>query len=348
MRNTARVLGTATTSTENSLPEPTPPTNPSTFIANWSALPDDVRRALSPAALSGISAGDLSPDAVNSDPLGTIGNHIGFDTAYARHSGYTEPQIATMLAYHAGTTAPDVSTTASPSTASPATADATTPPPDTSFLSALRYGLHNAAGGLGETLKQLGATGIGQTVQDSVDAPQGYQPATVGMSAAAQQGHYGDALSYAPRYLLESLPDMAGATGAGLAGGALGGPVGAVAGAGAYGESRYLGSNLADTRAANNGATPTAGQAILDAGLAAGGGMMDGLVAPGAALRAAKAARFLATDSDVASVVGGVAKGGLLYEAAKSLIPDDGDVTGTAARRSRVQRFLQWMADRVP
>jgi len=296
---------------------------------DWTSLPPAVQSQLHDTIAAGVRDGSVSADWGSQDPLGAAGALRGYNTGAARRAGMSDPQIARDMAGPAG----GVAATAPP--------DPTTPP-DTSMWGALRYGAHNAAAGLGETLKELGAVGIGQTVEDSIAAPQGYQPASVGFSHA----HGLDALGYVPRWMVERAPDVAGATAAGMAGTALGGPIGTAAGVVGYGEARHLGENLEATRVQNGGADPGFGGNVGAALLSGGEGALEGL-APAGVLKLARlgamAGRALYSTAQAVPIV--PAAGYLAYRAMNPDDDDDGPQS-KAARRSLIRRTLDWWAAR--
>jgi hypothetical protein len=278
----------------------------------------------------------------------------GLNVASYRSNGWSDHDIMDATAgvlRHSQSNGPtDAVGSSSPITASPAVSDASVPL-DTSFASALRYGLHNAAQGFGETLKHFGATTIGQDVEDAIAAPRNYQPATIGMSDADHQGHLGEALEFVPRFIVEHSPDLAGATAAGLAGTAIGGPIGALAGAATYGEARHFGENLAASTAASGQDTPGWNN-VVDAGTLAGAeGAMEGVVAPGAALRlgalGARAGSVLASAGSAAAdgwaAMSPVQKAAGVYMLSQALPSSDDVVQSQAGRRRRVRQVLDWV-----
>jgi len=319
------------------------PTTTDPTTDTWNSLPPAVQSALHNQIAAGLTDGTITADTISRDPLAAVGSRLGYDTAGARRAGLSDPQIAWDMTRP--TAGPD--TTAASSPAGTTAADATTPPadttpPDTSFLSALHFGAARAAHGLGATLKELGAVGIGQTIQDAIAAPAGYQPASVGM-AHATSGL--DALGYVPRWMLEEAPDVAGAAAAGAAGTALGGPIGTAGGVIGYGEARHLGENLAATRVQNGGADPGFGGNVGAALLSGGEGAMEGLGAPAGVLKLARlgvmAGKALASTAQVVPIV---PAGG--YMAYRAMNPDDDDdgPQAKAARRSLIRRTLDWWA----
>lgn len=156
----------------------------------------------------------------------------------------------------------------------------TAPPPDTSFAGALRHGLHDAAMGFGATATDLGAVGLGRTIQGAIADTPGYQPALGGLDRALGGGHLLSAAEYLPRLAVEAAPDIIGAAGAGAAGTALAGPAGGVAGVMGFTGARTLGNN-ANTLA--GGAAPTWGDMAGAAGLSATEGALAAVGLRGAA-----------------------------------------------------------------
>jgi hypothetical protein len=172
------------------------------------------------------------------------------------------------------------SASADPAPATPAA------PSDTSLTSALSYGLHGAAVGLGNTVQTVGdslgipaVSNAGKSLQTATTGPgANYAPTNEGADYSA--GNYQKMLTDLPRAAVEGAAPTAALLGAG----AVAGPWG-VAGTAA---ALNYGNNV-KTRAANNNEPTTSADAMLgavvptavDAGLAAVG---LGKVGPGAAL----------------------------------------------------------------
>ena len=139
--------------------------------------------------------------------------------------------------------------------------------PDTSFTSALQFGLDQPLENTAVTARTLGYEGAGQVLSDLTEAPKNYQSAMQGLLNPKEDdlsiGGFG--VGYLPRAAVEQVGQVAGslasrAVGA-AAGGAIAGPVGAVGGAIAapaiFEAVQVLGPAALET-AKNNGRTEPA------------------------------------------------------------------------------------------
>lgn len=129
--------------------------------------------------------------------------------------------------------------------------------PDTSFGSAVRYGIDAPLENLGKTADALGYTGVGSTLKGLTEAPENYAPASDAFIAKGEKGFNWSEL---PRAVVEQGGNLAGqvvtrAGGAALGtavAGPVGGVVGAVAAPTAFSALQTLGP-VALERAKNNG-----------------------------------------------------------------------------------------------
>ena len=135
--------------------------------------------------------------------------------------------------------------------------------------------------GLGATVRDLGATDLGAKIAAVIPDRENYAAAGQSIAAAVRSRSYLDAAGYLPRAAVESLADVLGAGAAGLAGGAVAGPVGGAAGIGSYTAARTFGNNADDSAAAGGRATPNTDDLLHAGVLSAGEGALSAFL-PGA------------------------------------------------------------------
>ena len=125
-----------------------------------------------------------------------------------------------------------------------------TPPTeeDTSFGSAIVYGLDQPLENIGTTLEALGAEGVGDWFKDIIEAPEDYATATEDF--INKQGK-GFKFGYLPRATVEQSGQLGGSLASAGLGFALAGPVGALAGPALFEMIQLLGP-VALNRAKNN------------------------------------------------------------------------------------------------
>ena len=125
-----------------------------------------------------------------------------------------------------------------------------TPPTeeDTSFGSAIVYGLDQPLENIGTTLEALGAEGVGDWFKDIIEAPEDYASATEDF--INKQGK-GFEFGYLPRATVEQSGQLGGSLASAGLGFALAGPVGALAGPALFEMIQLLGP-VALNRAKNN------------------------------------------------------------------------------------------------
>ena len=119
---------------------------------------------------------------------------------------------------------------------------------DTSFGSAISYGIDQPLENIGITLEALGAEGVGEWLRNVTDQPENYENATEDFINSQGEGfNWG----YLPRAAVEQAGQLAGSLAARGAGFAVAGPVGALAGPGLFEAVQLLGP-IALNRARNN------------------------------------------------------------------------------------------------
>lgn len=119
---------------------------------------------------------------------------------------------------------------------------------DTSFRSAISYGIDQPLENIGITLEALGAEGVGEWLRDLTDQPENYENATEDFINSQGKGfNWG----YLPRAAVEQAGQLAGSLAARGVGLAVAGPVGGLAGPGLFEAVQLLGP-VALSRARNN------------------------------------------------------------------------------------------------
>ena len=119
---------------------------------------------------------------------------------------------------------------------------------DTSFRSAISYGIDQPLENIGITLEALGAEGVGEWLRDLTDQPENYENATEDFINKQGKGfNWG----YLPRAAVEQAGQLAGSLAARGAGLAVAGPVGGLVGPGLFEAVQLLGP-VALNRARNN------------------------------------------------------------------------------------------------
>ncbi len=156
-------------------------------------------------------------------------------------------------------------------------------PQDTSFTSAIGYGVSNALGGLGNTLDVVGNrigtdTGAAASLKALARSvrPENYQPAGASLKAFSPS-----TWSNVPRAAVEALPGLAASLGAGAVGTAVAGPVGGVAGFMASSAGQNYGNTALEIAQNNGRSTPTDGDLAQAAGVSLAEAALDRVGAGG-------------------------------------------------------------------